>query len=134
MKRRSFLSTVVAAILAPLGLGPKKPEEKERLPECCDDHRYHWDNCRWEPICSADPAWDHSRDCKSFFDAVAHERSCDIGPWIEEGRRIGKAPWCCSSVIEDRVADALAAERISERETAEETIARREADKHGSGH
>jgi hypothetical protein len=61
---------------------------------------------------------------------IHHEASVDIAPWVEEGRRVGKAPWCCSSVIEDRVADALAAEGISERETAEETIARRKAENH----
>jgi hypothetical protein len=67
-------------------------------------------------------------ETKTLDLALQHCATMDIQPWIDEGRRIGKVPWCCSMIVEDRVARALQVMYgITERETMQETIERRKS-------
>ena len=47
---------------------------------------------------------------------------------VKEGQRIGKVPWCCCAYTGERAAAILREHGITEAETMEETIERREAE------
>lgn len=47
---------------------------------------------------------------------------------IEDGRKIGKVPWCCDGRVHWSTQEILALEGITEKESMEQTIARYEAE------